>query len=184
MADDDSTPAPAFGASEARPATSGPQRTALYRHFDAQGRLLYVGISLSAFNRLSGHAHCSGWFARIASVTIEWYGSREDARLAERLAIFKENPKHNLQRPSVTDDEVAALSARVERSRVTIQVPPPPPRWPDDADRPRVLPRPPRQPRGQRAPRQKERRPPKRTLEEIIDAAIARRAAAKGGGAA
>lgn len=75
-------------------------RTALYRHFDAEGALLYVGISLSAVQRLSQHKSGSKWFEQIRRVTIEWHDSREKALRAEATAISQENPRHNLQRPA------------------------------------------------------------------------------------
>lgn len=67
----------------------------LYRHFDAEGRLLYVGISLSAVFRLSQHKSVSHWVPEIARVTIENFPSREDAIKAERAAIRSEKPLHN-----------------------------------------------------------------------------------------
>lgn len=70
--------------------------TALYRHFDAAGRLLYVGISLNAVARLSQHRQCSAWFREIARVEIEWHPSREAACEAEVQAIRSEQPLHNV----------------------------------------------------------------------------------------
>lgn len=67
---------------------------ALYRHFDADGVLLYVGISLSAVQRLSQHS-ASPWSDRIARVDVERFPSREAAERAEREAIQTERPKHN-----------------------------------------------------------------------------------------
>ena len=70
--------------------------TQLYRHFNEGGDLLYVGISLSAINRLGQHADHSGWFKTISKVTIENFATRNEALNAERDAIHKENPKHNI----------------------------------------------------------------------------------------
>src|SRR4051812_42754746 len=70
-------------------------KTSLYRHFDASGALLYVGISLSALNRLSQHRDNAGWFASIASVTIEHFPDHPAAKLAEKAAIQSEHPRHN-----------------------------------------------------------------------------------------
>lgn len=78
-----------------------PQRTALYRHFDAAGRLLYVGISLSAVQRLAQHKQASHWFAQIARVDVEWLPSRHDALRAESKAIANEAPLHNRARPCI-----------------------------------------------------------------------------------
>ena len=74
-------------------------RTALYRHFDAAGQLLYVGISLSAVGRLAQHKLTAHWFAQLARIEVEWLSSRNEALKAERAAIAAENPAHNKQRP-------------------------------------------------------------------------------------
>jgi excisionase family DNA binding protein len=74
---------------------------------------LYVGVSLSAIQRLAQHRDASHWFAEIASVKVERFADRKEALAAERAAITAENPRHNLYRPS--GKEVAA--ARAEESR-------------------------------------------------------------------
>lgn len=73
-------------------------RTALYRHFDAAGALLYVGISLSAVQRLGQHRDRSGWYSQIAQVSIEWFTDRRLALAAESLAIAQEKPLRNVQK--------------------------------------------------------------------------------------
>lgn len=75
-------------------------RTALYRHFDADGKLLYVGISNDALRRLLQHKDRSHWFETIAQVDIEWLGGRETALAAEAIAIAKECPAWNVARPA------------------------------------------------------------------------------------
>lgn len=76
-------------------------KTDLYRHFDKDGNLLYVGISLSATGRLVSHKRNANWFDDIASVTIEKFKTRSAAEKAERKAIQNENPKHNTMRYKV-----------------------------------------------------------------------------------
>lgn len=71
------------------------ESTQLYRHFDASGRLLYVGISLSAISRLSQHSGDSHWFGDIANVTVERFETRRDALHAEADAIASEDPLYN-----------------------------------------------------------------------------------------
>jgi hypothetical protein len=71
-------------------------RTQLYRHFDRAGKLLYVGVSLSAVSRLAEHLNGSGWAQQIARVDIETFESRTEALRAERLAIIKEAPAYNV----------------------------------------------------------------------------------------
>jgi len=67
----------------------------LYRHFDAEGRLLYVGISLSAVERLKQHVARAGWSAEIVSITVETHPDREAAMKAERRAVEQERPLYN-----------------------------------------------------------------------------------------
>lgn len=94
-----------------------PQRTALYRHFNAAGELLYVGISLSAVQRLSQHKQTAAWFAQIARVDIEWHPSRQAAEEAEKAAIRKENPRFNSVRyGAVGQQEPTAWGIRHQRS--------------------------------------------------------------------
>ena len=69
---------------------------ALYRHFDAAGALLYVGIAVDPCNRLMNHMSRSRWRGLIATVTIERFATRRDALAAEAAAIKIEKPLHNV----------------------------------------------------------------------------------------
>jgi hypothetical protein len=71
---------------------------ALYRHFDAEGRLLYVGISENARVRTGSHAITKDWFLDVATTTYQrGFSSREELADAEYLAIKVEVPLWNLQ---------------------------------------------------------------------------------------
>lgn len=69
--------------------------TAVYRHFDDAGLLLYVGLSVNVAARMSAHSAGSEWFDRVARVEIEKHPTREDALNAEAVAIVIEAPRHN-----------------------------------------------------------------------------------------
>jgi hypothetical protein len=71
------------------------QPTCLYRHFDGEGALLYVGISLTAVQRLREHREDSAWYRTVVRVELQWFENRLDAIRAEKTAIATENPKHN-----------------------------------------------------------------------------------------
>lgn len=71
--------------------------TQLYRHFDREGRLLYVGISLSTIARLSSHKNAAPWFDQIATITVEHFPTRRLALIAELRAIRDEQPAHNVK---------------------------------------------------------------------------------------
>lgn len=86
----------------------------LYRHFAEDGTLLYVGVSLSAVQRIGQHRSKAGWFSDIARVGIERFETMEQALKAESLAIKMEKPLHNIRhagRAAVLD---ADSQARVQ----------------------------------------------------------------------
>ncbi len=87
---------------------------ALYRHFAKNGRLLYVGISSKAGERLAQHMKNSQWAARIAHVSWEWFPDRDSAEAAERKAIATEWPIWN----TAHADEGPTLIDRVVRTRL------------------------------------------------------------------
>lgn len=98
--DGERTPAPqkvVHIAEPPKPVPLGPDVHHLYRHFDQDGRLLYVGISLSFIGRLSEHATRSSWFWKIARVEVTGYATEADALTAERIAIHREQPLHNIR---------------------------------------------------------------------------------------
>jgi predicted GIY-YIG superfamily endonuclease len=72
-------------------------RTDLYRYYDNDGSLLYVGVSLGAIARLQQHRCKAEWFDEVAKVTIEKFGARAEAFAAEAQAIREERPVHNVQ---------------------------------------------------------------------------------------
>ena len=67
----------------------------VYRHFDAGGALLYVGMSLNFYARLMQHNYGTTWIKQVSRVEIEHFATKDDAVIAERNAIFREKPKHN-----------------------------------------------------------------------------------------
>ena len=70
--------------------------TELYRHYDAAGRLLYVGVSWSAVARYGGgHRVTASWAHEAVKMTIERFPTRQEALEAEATAIRSEKPLHN-----------------------------------------------------------------------------------------
>jgi predicted GIY-YIG superfamily endonuclease len=70
--------------------------TDLYRHYDADDRLLYVGISLDAFSRLRQHKGASGWTSDAVTMRTVRYPNRSEALEAESQAIIDEKPLWNI----------------------------------------------------------------------------------------
>ena len=67
----------------------------LYRHYDKDGNLLYVGVSWTILQRLRQHEKGSFWFGEVDSIKLEKYPSREASLEAERKAILAEQPRYN-----------------------------------------------------------------------------------------
>jgi len=81
------------------------EQTALYRHYDAEGKLLYVGVSLSPAARTYQHSKSAHWFRDISRIDVEWHDDREKALDAERIAIKGERPEHNICMNAVPECE-------------------------------------------------------------------------------
>ncbi len=72
------------------------QKHTLYRMFDANGELLYVGISCHAQTRFRQHFDKQPWGKDVRDIKVEFFPNRESLSLAEKIAIKKERPKHNV----------------------------------------------------------------------------------------
>lgn len=71
------------------------ERTVLYRLYDANERLLYVGITSNPKSRMNAHAIDKEWWDSVATREFEWFDTREEAAAAEVVAIRAEQPIHN-----------------------------------------------------------------------------------------
>lgn len=71
------------------------ERTLLYRFYNLQGELLYVGITNSPHVRWAQHAHNAAWWPEVRVAHSEWYPLRSEAEAAERTAVYREEPLHN-----------------------------------------------------------------------------------------
>jgi hypothetical protein len=74
---------------------TAPGLTHLYRHFDRNGRLLYVGITRRLQTRQSHHKAQSSWFHRLALTAIDDCATQALAEEAEAEAILREKPRYN-----------------------------------------------------------------------------------------
>jgi hypothetical protein len=83
---------------DATPPEEWEQATALYRFFDRQGQLLYLGITRRLRIRMTEHArdYAETWWPLVSSRTVSWYETRSQAWRTERDAIRTENPPYNV----------------------------------------------------------------------------------------
>ena len=78
----------------------------MYRHFGADGSLLYIGISLNALNRLRQH-QSSRWFDKIARVKAHAAKMKPNSRSAGL------NPIRNSNRAVLRTDGMPQQVSRV-----------------------------------------------------------------------
>lgn len=88
-------------------------KTALYRHFDKDGSLLYIGVAKDLHARTSQHSDASAWFDQVSTTEVQYFASRKEALDAEAVAIRAERPKHNKQHNP--DGDVSRLFASIGR---------------------------------------------------------------------
>lgn len=72
----------------------------LYRFYDANDRLLYVGISLDAMRRAKQHRSSKHWWSQVARMEVDHHATItvEELRALENEAIFTLKPEHNGRR--------------------------------------------------------------------------------------
>lgn len=76
----------------------------LYRVYDEDGRLLYVGITNNPPARFRSHRATKQWWAMVAHIFTKTYDSRAALREAEREAIKTEHPTYNVVHNAGRDD--------------------------------------------------------------------------------
>lgn len=69
----------------------------LYRFFDADDQLLYVGLTVNPGRRMEKHRGTQPWWADVARIEMEQHLDLETLRAAEREAIKAERPLHNIR---------------------------------------------------------------------------------------
>lgn len=97
--------------------------TAVYRLYDADGRLIYIGQSQRMGQRMRGHMLNSWFYELVDSIELEYYPTRPAAVAAETLAIQEMQPAFNVMcttdGPIPTDADLAiAFRWRFEEGRL------------------------------------------------------------------
>lgn len=85
----------------------------LYRFFDSNGALLYVGITLSPPQRFAQHRSSKWWWTRVACIELDSFPTRAAVLVAEQSAIESERPRYNVLH-NEKDLEHLALAAAVD----------------------------------------------------------------------
>lgn len=97
------------------------QPTAVYRLYDADDRLIYVGQSQRMGQRMRTHSKHSWWYELFDRIEVEYHPTRAAAMAAEATAIQEEQPAFNAMHTGrkegdwshLTEDEVAIVRRRI-----------------------------------------------------------------------
>lgn len=89
------------------------QRTTLYRYFDSEGQLLYVGITQNQLGRFAAHSKTQPWFEQVAYGTFTHYETRSMALEEESFVIGSEFPKYNKAGPVLEESAKRHLSSLI-----------------------------------------------------------------------
>ena len=85
-------------------------RPTVYRYFDSDGVLLYVGVTANGVTRMLVHAGQSRWWPLAASCTLEHFPNEAEAYAAEAQAIASESPLFNrTHQPEWNSPEAKAI---------------------------------------------------------------------------
>lgn len=88
------------------------RRAAVYRLWDADGNLLYIGSSYDPEKRCEAHRR-KPWWAEVARRTEEWFPHRGRAYAEEMKAIAVERSKYNaMGAPEYTTPQTEAVRQR------------------------------------------------------------------------
>src|SRR3982750_4908323 len=110
---------------------SAEERTALYRLFDADGALLYVGITNDPEVRWKAHSYKKPWWPKVSEKTVAWFDDRTAAATAGARAIRLEVPQWNIAQPDEADPfrggggtKTGGRPATGQTPVITVRIPP------------------------------------------------------------
>jgi predicted GIY-YIG superfamily endonuclease len=72
-----------------------PKLVAVYKLFNSNGELIYVGKSVDLRERFSQHKNNSSWWGEVAEKTALYFDTEWEALAVEAELIQKESPKYN-----------------------------------------------------------------------------------------
>lgn len=95
-------------------------RCVLYRVFDKQGSLLYVGATTNPATRIADHQRHQPWWDDASSITMEHFDTPESLVAAETSAIAQEAPRYNVVYSNNPNQRVSARKSRRQQGSGTL----------------------------------------------------------------
>lgn len=92
----------------------------LYRLFNRDGRLLYIGIGGCPAIRLKAHSKQKAWWPEVdrSKIQVEWFRTYGEAEVAEKEAIQTEDPLYNKKHSPNWQHYSTVRSARLAAERI------------------------------------------------------------------
>lgn len=87
----------------------------LYRFYDAEDRLLYIGMTSAFQSRFSQHRSYTPWFSEVARYAKEYLPSRVALEAAEKCAIQTERAKYNIRHAPIPQEPLRHPERRFGR---------------------------------------------------------------------
>jgi hypothetical protein len=80
------------------------ERTDVYRIYDDEGLMLYVGISYDACIRIRQHARTAAWWEMASRISVTTFADRWTAAKEEAFTIMMDAPPFNIGRDPVAEE--------------------------------------------------------------------------------
>jgi predicted GIY-YIG superfamily endonuclease len=93
--------------------------TTLYRFYDSDNQLLYVGVTGFMPRRAQQHSKYTDWHRFASHAVLEHFETRGQALAAEADAIRSEQPKYNIQGSSQHVENEVAHYRKIAQSELT-----------------------------------------------------------------
>lgn len=93
----------------------------VYRHFNCEGDLLYVGMTSNIGARNLQHKNRSHWFSQVSMITLDWFADKQEAKDTEASAICSESPIYNKNLKHGDNKKVCTVSMNDNQHSVIAQ---------------------------------------------------------------
>jgi predicted GIY-YIG superfamily endonuclease len=91
--------------------------TSVYRYYDAEGRLIYVGVTSRGPQRQAQHAITAEWWPHVRAQDVEHYDNRETALRREKWLIERHRPPFNRQHNPAHEERKARYLAKLTSAK-------------------------------------------------------------------
>lgn len=96
---------------------------AMYRPYDSDGTLLYLGITINLQQRWWKHLASSAWSEFAARLTVDWWDAPDGLAVAEERRIRLERPLWNRDHNDTNEARIRLVNYLVQKNRLDLLAP-------------------------------------------------------------